>query len=184
MSDNVRYGLLLLCMLVIGYLGFNVVDSAMSESLDGKALGLLYASEDALRADPKAYQSFLESRLDPEFKRVGTLSYSMEKKPDQDIPIDADKSTAISMAIQELTSMQTKTYARSIAEIKMSDDKKFAYISYKETSTGNITFTLPSAQTNTMPYKSAANCIDTLTLVKGVTTWLQTNCQQKIALLQ
>ena len=184
MPDNVRLLLILLCICVVGYIIFNMVDSAISDNLEDKSIGIMYKQQNALIKDSAAMKQFLEQHLDETYQRTGDLVYAMDGKPDQVIPIDTDKKAAIDMALQGMGAMKLSEYSRGINGIKHSPDLKYAYVSTAETSKGMITFTLAPEKTTSMWFESASNCIDTITIVHGTTHWLATQCKQKIALFE
>lgn len=181
---DTRLTLVALCIFMMIYIIYMAVDAAFTESLDEKTISLIYKQGDDANGKPKEMREFLEKRLDNGFVRAGTTIYVTKGKPDQKLPISQNKIQVIETTLQGMELATMTSYDRKIAQVKLTDDGKYAYVGSTETSSGKLNVTLPNKQKTTIPYNAASSCIDTLAVVKKEIHLLRSECQTKMAILE
>lgn len=184
MSDSARLIALALCFAVMIYVGYNAYDAAMTEALDDPTLRLVYKSADDLVQKPKELMEFMKTRLADNYQHNETLIHAMKGKPDQITPMQQNKAQMLEALQQAANVMSVDKYEHKILDIKFSEDKKYAYVSSTESSSGNLNYTLPDGKKLKLPYNAASGCIDTLTVVKPLINFVRSDCTNKIQVLQ
>lgn len=173
------------CFVAIVYVIYGAVDALLSEPLDDPTIRGVYIQSDNLIKNPKSGNmgEFLKTRLGEEYMRVGYVISVVPEKPEQTIPVSMNKAQTIEYALKGAEIMTIKNYDHKILDIKMSKDNKYAYVSNTEVSSGTLNITEGDKE-RSVPFNSASACIDTLTLVRAVVTFVRSECTNKLALLQ
>ena len=80
--------------------------------------------------------------------------------------------------------MTIEDYRYAVTNIKMSDDKKFAYVQDTTASTGTMALNDPTGHSLTAHYTASQGCLDLLTLKSEKIVHLKSECNAKLTLTE
>ena len=156
--------------------------SVRAESLADATLRKVYADGAAAVRDAIKTRHLMEARLDEKFAIKSNLTLIVGDAAPKGVTNVLDKTGAIDDVMRSSSTMTIGDYRYAIVNIKLSDDKKYAYVQDTSTSTGTMAGSDPAGHSLTANYTASQGCLDLLTLALEKIVYLKSECNTKLTI--